>query len=520
MAQSACALRGCADKVYSWQHMDITKQYPKLALNHQDATVFEIESFLTGLGLSTIDLINLSRSCDRGMAESLGARSGASPEEVFNILQKAKQLFISNLEPGTPTVSKEYIPTSFKSLDSSMHGGIPLGQITEVFGASGCGKSQFLLSLAVRALVAGTGNESSCVYISTEATLESRRLDDFSSEVPGALDRVSYVYCPDLDNQDHILFTQLRLKLEEGIKSGRPVRMVIIDSVSHHMRAEDTFLNTLQFFRSHLAWQEDQLLGVPTYRQEKAKFDAVTSQHMKGDVRFRNRTLKKYYLFTLYSHLAELALSYNVAVVLANQVSDVMDAADTGNNEKTEHIEEDPLSFDFQVGTFLGWDAVSLSPYNFNASENETKENGENRKRKMDEENFEISNENRNTSWNRQNTVRSGPRRKVPAMGYTWSKLIPNRILLWKAYLPIYERARDHEPIGDAEKGLLNEQITNHSTDADQATKSSTETASSIAGFNVRRYARAVSGYNQAGATAEFEISQTGLYEVHAGRRT
>ncbi|KAM9891816.1 hypothetical protein OXX79_010457 [Metschnikowia pulcherrima] len=241
---------------------------------------------------------------------------------------------------------------------------------------------------------------------------------------------------------------------------------------------------------------------------------------MKGDVRFRNRTSKKYYLFTLYSHLAELASSYNVAVVLANQVSDVMDAADTGNNEKTEHIEEDPLSFDFQVGTFSGWDAVSSSPYNFNASENETKENGENRKRKMDEENFEISNENRNTSWNRQNTVRSGPRRKVPAMGYTWSKLIPNRILLWKAYSPIYERARDHEPIGDAEKGLLNEQITNHSTDADQATKSSTETASSIAGFNVRRYARAVSGYNQAGATAEFEISQTGLYEVHAGRRT
>ncbi|GEQ71376.1 hypothetical protein JCM33374_g5059 [Metschnikowia sp. JCM 33374] len=330
--------------------MDINQQYPTL----DNDILFDIESLSNRLGLSSIDIIHLARSCDVQTAEYLCGKSNTSIKELFGILRMAKKLFIADSRSTKKPILPKYIPTTLKCLDKYLQGGIPLGTITEVFGVSGCGKSQFLLWLAVKAQIVKEAEniQNTCIYISTEATLESRRLVDFSQDVPGALDRISYFYCVDIENQDHILFTQLPLKLQAVQNEGKTTRMVIIDSVAHHLREESAFSNSSDVFRAYLEQQELQLQNIPMYHKEKLKFDNLTNQFSKGDNWYSNRKIKHYYLFTLYSHLAELALGkFNVAVVLANQVSDVVDA-------NTQH--EDPLELNFQIGTFSGWDESSL----------------------------------------------------------------------------------------------------------------------------------------------------------------
>ncbi|GEQ67940.1 hypothetical protein JCM33374_g1606 [Metschnikowia sp. JCM 33374] len=525
--------------------MDINKQYPNLALDNQNDSVFDIESLSSRLGLSVIDIMHLARSCDRKTAENLSARSGTPVEEIFRLLHTAKKHFLADLQPNKSVFNRRNIPTTLTSLDESLQGGIPLGEITEVFGASGCGKSQFLLWLAVRAQMLDEKNkqkvENTCIYISTEAILESRRLSDFSKDVPGALERISYIYCPDLENQDHILFTQLRLKLQEDQNAGRTPRMVIIDSVGHHLRAEDTFLNTSVVLREHLAWQELQLENVPMYHEEKVKFDRLTNQFSKGDIRFRNRTSKKYYLFTLYRHLSELARTFNVAVVLANQVSDVVDQTTDGSRDQNQGPGfEDPLELDFQIGPFSGWDASSLVSFPERASGSAVTENQghrvNDRKRKATENDNATTQSERDEYWNHQLQNSSGPKKKVPAMGYTWSKLITHRVLLWKTYEAVFENAdgQNYQYESQSKTGQITE---THNFEGENSEgknsagkeqnlpenlknlKNSKECSSKLDGFKIRRFARAVSSRVPARtgptpATCEFQIKQTGIYEV------
>lgn len=515
--------------------MDITKQYPKLSLDYENAAVFDIEGLLSTLGLSSVDLIHLSRTLDRNIVSNLSVRSGRTSEEVIRMINTARKYFEAELKETDLSISQTHIPTNLRIIDESLLGGVPLGQITEVFGASGCGKSQFLLSLAVNALKLGGGSKNICIYISTESTLESRRLNDFSKNVPRALDRISYIYCPDLEHQDHILFTQLRVKLQKEISEGNQPRMVVIDSVGHHLRAENTFLNSLQFFRSHLAWQEEQLGDLPMYQQEKVQFDSITNKYSKGDAKFRNRTSKQYYLFSLYAHLSELAHTYNVAVVLANQVSDVMDRKyDNSFGEWTLGPEdEDPLAFNFQVGTFLGWDAGSYmildsfdqpDPKLVGQGAEQFKRDGENRKRKYSNDRSTEKNIQKNDVCSEERQLYRGPKKKVPAMGYTWSKLITHRILLWKTYQPIIEHAKE-EVNYDSRAG--NKNVDGENSTFQQETPNSDQKSQIspsqpvMTGFKIQRFARVVLSHALIGAaTAEFEISQKGVCGVHADANT
>ena len=76
------------------------------------------------------------------------------------------------------------------------------------------GKSHFLFQL-----LSNCGKEfqlAKHIYID-RIILETKRLKDFigrnSSNIDTDLDRISYIFCQDLESQDHILFTQLPLKL-------------------------------------------------------------------------------------------------------------------------------------------------------------------------------------------------------------------------------------------------------------------------------------------------------------------
>lgn len=94
------------------------------------------------------------------------------------------------------------------------------------------------------------------VHISTESFLETKRLKDFlGSNKKSDLDLISYIHCQDLESQDHILYTQLPLKLSQN--NGK-TKLVVIDSIAQHFRREDSIMNST-YLKQKIESQESEL---------------------------------------------------------------------------------------------------------------------------------------------------------------------------------------------------------------------------------------------------------------------
>lgn len=157
---------------------------------------------------------------------------------------------------------------------------------------SGSGKTQFLLSLLLAAqLVERNGLPSQAVYISTEHPLATSRLSQMLechrhlSSLPAdkapSLENILAINAMDLETQDHILNYQLPVAL-----ANYNVGLVIIDSVTSNYRAELSSNN---------------ILAISTRSSELAKLGQM---------------------------LRNLAAKENIAIVIANQVSDRFEPAE------------------------------------------------------------------------------------------------------------------------------------------------------------------------------------------------
>ncbi|KAL2828396.1 P-loop containing nucleoside triphosphate hydrolase protein [Aspergillus cavernicola] len=178
------------------------------------------------------------------------------------------------------------ISTLDAALDALLKGGIPTGYVTEVTGESGSGKTQFLLNLLLAVqLPPPRGAGKSAIYISTEAALATNRLSQlieshpYLSSLPRdhapSLKKILSINAMDLESQDHILNYQLPVAIKRY-----NVGLVVIDSITSNYRAEHT---------SH------DLSGLSTRSGELAKLGQM---------------------------LRNLAASEDIAIVVANQVSD------------------------------------------------------------------------------------------------------------------------------------------------------------------------------------------------------
>ncbi|KAL5342358.1 P-loop containing nucleoside triphosphate hydrolase protein [Aspergillus crustosus] len=178
------------------------------------------------------------------------------------------------------------ISTLDATLDNLLKGGIPTGYVTEVTGESGSGKTQFLLNLLLAVqLPPPRGASKGAIYISTEAPLATNRLSQLIESHPSlsslprdhapSLERILSINAMDLESQDHILNYQLPVAIERY-----NVGLVVIDSITSNYRAEHT---------SH------DLFGLSTRSGELAKIGQM---------------------------LRNLAASEDIAIVVANQVSD------------------------------------------------------------------------------------------------------------------------------------------------------------------------------------------------------
>lgn len=91
--------------------------------------------------------------------------------------------------------SSKPIITFCKALDDILGGGIPIGQLTEVCGPPGVGKTQLMmqLSLDIQIPEIFNGNDGDCIYIDTEGSFSPERLAEMADALSFHLEKVARI---------------------------------------------------------------------------------------------------------------------------------------------------------------------------------------------------------------------------------------------------------------------------------------------------------------------------------------
>jgi len=138
------------------------------------------------------------------------------------------------------------ITSGSKELDGLTGGGFETGAITEAYGQYGSGKSQIAHTLAVTVQLPREkgGAEGVAVYIDTEGTFRPERIksiaEDHKLDPTEALKNVRVARA---FNSDHQML--LAEKIDDLVKQGVNVKLVIVDSLTAHFRAEFVGRGTL-----------------------------------------------------------------------------------------------------------------------------------------------------------------------------------------------------------------------------------------------------------------------------------
>lgn len=119
--------------------------------------------------------------------------------------------------PDVDKKTVERLPTGCEPIDTLLNGGIEKGIITNVYGESGTGKTNFCIQIAAR--VAENGNTP--VYIDTEGGFSPERFLQMSTEE--ALDRLLYREASSFEEQIEVVKELEELEIDD-------LGVIIVDS--------------------------------------------------------------------------------------------------------------------------------------------------------------------------------------------------------------------------------------------------------------------------------------------------
>ncbi len=213
-------------------------------------------------------------------AEELAEKAGIPLHTAERIIANARKLlgirFKTAKEVKLERLSVRKITTGSKNLDDLLGGGIETKTITEFYGEYGTGKTQICHQLSVNVQLPPErgGLNGKAVYIDTEGTFRWERIEAMARGMNLDPDEVmENIFYQRAYNSDH------QMAIVEELFSFVPennVKLVIIDSVTSHFRAEYPG-------RENLAMRQQKL-----------------NKHLH--------------------QLVRLAEAYNIAVVVTNQV--------------------------------------------------------------------------------------------------------------------------------------------------------------------------------------------------------
>lgn len=186
------------------------------------------------------DLMSLAVMSPNVLADTAGVGAAVARKAI----QASRKLLDLGFQDGTEFAKKraniDYITTGSKNFNELLGGkGVESRAITEAFGAYGSGKTQLGLTLAVNVQLpkeqGGAGGKS--VFIDTEGTFRPARIKQIAEKLGANSDKVlKNILVARAFNSDHQML--LLEKVGEMIKNGEPIKLVIIDSLTAHFRAE------------------------------------------------------------------------------------------------------------------------------------------------------------------------------------------------------------------------------------------------------------------------------------------
>ncbi|MBI4362948.1 MAG: DNA repair and recombination protein RadA [Euryarchaeota archaeon] len=173
-----------------------------------------------------------------GIGESTAAKIIAAARQAANV---------GGFETGSQILERRKLvgklTTGSSSLDELLGGGVETQAITEFYGEFGSGKTQMALQLAVNAQLPKSkqGFEGSVIWIDSENTFRPERFVQIAEARNLEPDEVlQNLHVARALNANHqILLVEKSLeKAQELRETDRPVRLLVVDSVTSHFRSE------------------------------------------------------------------------------------------------------------------------------------------------------------------------------------------------------------------------------------------------------------------------------------------
>ena len=186
------------------------------------------------------DLMGLAVMSPAALGELAGIGEAVARKAIQAARGMMKLGFMDGIEFAKKREDIGNITTGSKNLDTLFGGkGIETRAMTEVYGGFGSGKTQCAFTLAVNVQLpkekGGIGGKA--VYIDTEGTFRPERIKQIAEKRGAIPDKVlKNILVARAFNSDHQIL--LLDKIGEMIKNGEPIKMIIIDSLTAHFRAE------------------------------------------------------------------------------------------------------------------------------------------------------------------------------------------------------------------------------------------------------------------------------------------
>ncbi len=181
------------------------------------------------------DLLSVAVATIGELVEATGVTDTVA-RKMINVARESMKM---GFETGVDVLKRREVITKISTgspnFDLMMAGGFETGAITECFGEFGSGKTQIAHLLVVNTLKEDP--DVYAVFIDTENTFRPERIKQFAAGVglnpEDALNRIMVARAYNSDHQ--MLLTE---KVESLIADGKKVRLLVVDSLTSHFRAE------------------------------------------------------------------------------------------------------------------------------------------------------------------------------------------------------------------------------------------------------------------------------------------
>ena len=188
------------------------------------------------------DLMGLAVMSPSVLADTAGVGEAVARKAIQAARGMMSLGFMSGDEFAKKREDVIYISTGSTNLNNLLGGkGVESRALTEAYGAFGSGKTQLGLTLAVNVQLPKEqgGANAKAVFIDTEGTFRPQRIRQIAEGIGANPDKVlKNILVARAFNSDHQIL--LLDKINEMIKAGEPIKLVIIDSLTAHFRAEFT----------------------------------------------------------------------------------------------------------------------------------------------------------------------------------------------------------------------------------------------------------------------------------------